>query len=242
MDPTTPGADRALIQAVRRQLRAHGNPDKAQGTQAYMKSAMPYHGVQTPALRRICGEVFEAHPLGSFAAWQATVLALWREASHREERYVAISLIGDRRYRQHRTSMDALPTYRQLIVDGAWWDLVDPLATRTVAELLACHRGQMTTTLLAWSRTPDRWLRRTAIICQVKAKAATDLELLYACIEPNLGERDFFIRKAIGWALRAYARTDPDEVARYVAANRERLAPLSRREALKHLGGRPTAG
>jgi 3-methyladenine DNA glycosylase AlkD len=70
-----------------------------------------------------------------------------------------------------------------------------PLATRTVAELLARHRGQMTTALLAWSRTPDLWLRRSAIICQVHAKAATDLELLYACIEPNLGERDFFVAR-----------------------------------------------
>ena len=95
----------------------------------------------------------------------------------------------------------------------------------------------MTTTLLAWSRTPDLWLRRTAIICQVKTKAATDLELLYACIEPNLGERDFFIRKAIGWALRAYAWTDPDEVAGYVRANERRLSALSRREALRNLGG-----
>jgi 3-methyladenine DNA glycosylase AlkD len=242
MDPATPDPDRTLIQAIRLQLLAQRNPTKAQGMQAYMKSAMPYHGVQTPALREICGQVFGDHPLGSFAAWHATVLALWREASHREERYAAIALIADRRYRKHRTSMDALPTYRELIVDGASWDLVDPLATRTVAELLARHRGQMTTALLAWSRTPDLWLRRSAIICQVHAKAATDLGLLYACIEPNLGERDFFVRKAIGWALRAYAWTDPDEVARYVEANRDRLAPLSRREALKNLGGRRTAG
>jgi 3-methyladenine DNA glycosylase AlkD len=241
MDPATPGPDRPLIEAVRLQLRAQRNPAKAQDMQAYMKSAMPYHGVQTPALRQLCGQVFGDHPLGSFAAWRATVLALWREASHREERYAALALIADRRYREHRTSMDALPTYHDLIVDGAWWDLVDPLATRTVAELLALHRAQLTTTLLAWSRTPDLWLRRTSIICQVHARAATDLELLYACIEPNLGERDFFIRKAIGWALRAHAWTDPEEVARYVAANWERLAPLSRREALKHLGGRPAA-
>jgi 3-methyladenine DNA glycosylase AlkD len=241
MAPPTPGPDRALVDAVRLQLRAQRNPAKAQDMQAYMKSVMPYHGVQTPALRQIYGQVFGDHPLGSFDAWRATVLALWREASHREERYAAIALIADRRYREHRTSLDALPLVQELIVDGAWWDLVDPLATHTVAELLARHRGRMTTTLLAWSRTPDLWLRRSAIICQVRAKAATDLELLYGCIEPNLGERDFFIRKAIGWALRAYAWTDPDEVARYVRANQERLSALSRREALKNLGDRRPA-
>jgi 3-methyladenine DNA glycosylase AlkD len=88
MDPATPDPDRTLIQAIRLQLLAQRNPAKAQGMQAYMKSAMPYHGVQTPALREICRQVFGDHPLGSFAAWRATVLALWREASHREERYV----------------------------------------------------------------------------------------------------------------------------------------------------------
>jgi len=236
-DHATAAADRALVDAVRRELRAAADPAKAPGMQAYMKSAMPYHGVQAPAQRRIFRAVFADHPVGSFAAWRATVLALWREASHREERYAAIALASDRRYRAHRTSLPALPLYQELIVTGAWWDLVDSVATHPVAELLARQRAPMTAALLAWSRAPDRWLRRAAIISQVNAKAATDLELLYACIEPNLQERDFFIRKAIGWALRAYAWTDPDEVAGYVRANEPRLSALSRREALKNLGG-----
>jgi 3-methyladenine DNA glycosylase AlkD len=238
-DPATATADRALVDAVRRELRAAGDPGKAPAMQAYMKSAMPYHGVHAPAQRRIFRAVFADHPVGSFVPWRATVLALWREASHREERYAAVALARDRRYRAHRTAMAALPLSRELIVTGAWWDLVDSVATHPVAELLAERRAPMTRALRGWSRAPDRWLRRAAIICQVNAKAATDLELLYACIEPNLAERDFFIRKAIGWALRAYAWTDPDEVAGYVRANQERLSPLSRREALRHLGGGP---
>jgi 3-methyladenine DNA glycosylase AlkD len=231
------GGDRALVDAVRRELRAAADPAKAPGMQAYMKSEMPFHGVQAPAQRRVFTAVFAGHPIGSFDAWRATVLLLWREATHREERYAAIALASDRRYRAHRTSLEALPLYQELIVTGAWWDLVDPVATHPVAELLAEHRAATTAALLGWSRAPDRWLRRAAIICQVNAKAGTDLELLYACIEPNLADRDFFIRKAIGWALRAHARTDPDEVARYVHATGTRLSPLSRREALKHLGG-----
>jgi 3-methyladenine DNA glycosylase AlkD len=233
----TADADRALVDAVRRALRAAADPARAPGMQAYMKSAMPFHGVHAPAQRRIYRELFAAHPVASFAAWRATVLTLWREAGHREERYAAVALASDRRYRAHRTSLAALALYEELIVTGAWWDLVDSVATHPVAELLAGQRAPMTAALLAWSRSPDRWLRRAAIICQVNAKDATDLELLYACIEPNLPERDFFIRKAIGWALRAYAWTDPDEVAGYVGANQERLSPLSRREALKNLGG-----
>jgi 3-methyladenine DNA glycosylase AlkD len=236
-DHATTAADRALVDAVRRELRAAADPAKAPGMQAYMKSTMPFHGVQAPAQRRIFRAVFADHPLGSFDAWRATVLTLWREASHREERYAAIALASDRRCRAHRTSLPALPLYQELVVTGAWWDLVDSVATHPVAELLAERRAPMTVALLDWSRAPDRRLRRAAIICQVNAKTGTDLELLYACIEPNLVDRDFFIRKAIGWALRAYAWTDPDEVAGYVRAKEPRLSALSRREALKNLGG-----
>jgi 3-methyladenine DNA glycosylase AlkD len=232
-------ADRTLVDAVRRELAAAADPAKAPAMQAYMKSAMPFHGVQAPAQRRIFRAVLADHPVGSFAAWRATVLALWREASHREQRYAAVALVRDRRYSRHRTSMAALPLYRELVTTGAWWDLVDAVATHPLAELLAERRAPVTRELRGWSRAPDRWLRRAAIICQVNAKAGTDLELLYACIEPNLAERDFFIRKAIGWALRAYAWTDPDEVAGYVHANQQRLSTLSRREALKNLGGGP---
>ena len=76
------------------------------------------------------------------------------------------------------------------------------------------------------------------------SKARTDLDLLYACIEPSLDSREFFLRKAIGWALRQYARTDPAEVRRYVAAHTARLSSLSQREALKRIGGQApeTAG
>jgi 3-methyladenine DNA glycosylase AlkD len=87
-----------------------------------------------------------------------------------------------------------------------------------------------------WSTDASLWKRRVSIICQVSFKKETDLELLYANIEPNLGDRDFFIRKAIGWALRAYAWTDPKEVARYVSEHASRLSGLSRREALKNIG------
>ena len=91
--------------------------------------------------------------------------------------------------------------------------------------------------MLAWSTDADLWKRRSAILCQIRAKDKTDLELLYACIEPSLDSKDFFLRKAIGWALRQYAWTDPEEVRRYVAGHADRLSGLSRREALKNIRG-----
>jgi 3-methyladenine DNA glycosylase AlkD len=86
-----------------------------------------------------------------------------------------------------------------------------------------------------WARDSDTWKRRSAILCQLGFKRDTDLRLLYDCIEPNVTHQDFFIRKAIGWALRQYAWTDPRAVRRYVKANKQRLSPLSVREALKNV-------
>ena len=114
-------------------------------------------------------------------------------------------------------------------------DHVDDLATHHVGRLLRAYPTEIKPRMLNWSRSDDLWPRRAAIICQVGAKDAIDLELLYACIEPALDAKEFFLRKGIGWALRQYARIDPAEVARYVKAHASELSPLSQREALKHV-------
>jgi 3-methyladenine DNA glycosylase AlkD len=228
-------AGRALIAALRRELRASADAAKAGPMQAYMKSAMPYYGVNSPQQKAIWRRVFAAHTLDDDAAWQATVMALWRNARFREERYAALALTGHRAYDAYQT-LDALPLYEELIVSGAWWDYVDVIAGKRIGGLLMRYPAEMKPLLRAWSRSPDLWKRRTAILAQLGFKDATDLRLLYACIEPNLADRAFFIRKAIGWALRQYAWTNPKEVRRYVDANRERLSGLSVREALKNIG------
>ena len=89
--------------------------------------------------------------------------------------------------------------------------------------------------MLVWSKSDNVWKRRASILCQLGFKGDTDLDLLYACIEPSLDSNEFFLRKAIGWALRQYARTDPGEVKRYVGRNESRLSRLSKREALKKI-------
>jgi 3-methyladenine DNA glycosylase AlkD len=123
-----------------------------------------------------------------------------------------------------------------MITTGAWWDYVDPIAAHRVGPLLRRYPKLMSRKMRAWSRSKDLWLRRSAIICQLAFKKETDLGLLYDCIEPAIGEKEFFLRKAIGWALRQYAWTDPKEVQRYVREYRSRLSPLSIREALKNCG------
>lgn len=226
--------NRDLVVAVRAGLVARADTSKADGMRAYMKSEMPYLGVQNPIQAQVYREVFPKHPIDTFQDWRDTVLALWNEAEFREERYAALALVGWRSYRVFQT-LDALPLFEQLIVSGAWWDLVDGLATHQVGDLLRRFPEPMRATLLDWSRGPDPWLRRASIICQVGFKSATDRQLLFACIEPSLGERGFFLRKAIGWALRELAKAAPEEVRQYVEGHQAQLSGLSRREALKHL-------
>lgn len=228
------GGNRELIDALREGLRQQADPVKAAAMQAYMKSETPFLGVASPQQRAVCKSVFAAQTLATFAEWRATVLALWREARYREERYAAILLVDDQHSRPYWT-LDALPLYEEMIVSGAWWDLVDPLATHRIGDLLRRYPQPMRATMLQWSRDADLWKRRTAILSQNALKATTDEDLLHACIAPNLADRDFFIRKAIGWALREYAKTNPAATQRFVREHAATLSPLSRREALKHL-------
>jgi 3-methyladenine DNA glycosylase AlkD len=227
-------ASQPLVRALRSALRDHADPAKAPIMQSYMKSSMPYLGIQTPVHRRVCREVFRLHPLDSFETWRDTVLTLWRDARYREERYAAIALAGYQPYRDFRT-LRALPLYKEMITTGAWWDYVDAIATRQLCDLLRKSPDRMAETLREWAIDDDMWLRRSSIIVQLNFKSGTNLTLLYDCIRPSLGRPEFFLRKAIGWALRQYARTNPNEVLQYVRDHQNQLSPLSRREALKRL-------
>ncbi|PZG17949.1 DNA alkylation repair protein [Nonomuraea aridisoli] len=222
----------SLGEAVRLALREAADPGKAEVMRAYMKSPMPFLGVQAVPRRVALRKVFAAHRLATAPEWRRAVLSLWREAEYREERYAAIELSGHHFYREFQT-LYTVPMYEEMIVTGAWWDLVDELATHRIGGLLAAYPDTMRPLVLEWAGDADLWKRRTAILCQNRFKARTDTALLYACIEPSLSDTDFFARKAIGWALREYAKTNPAEVIRYVKA--KGISGLSRREALKNL-------
>jgi 3-methyladenine DNA glycosylase AlkD len=224
-------ADGELIDAVRAALRGAAQPEQAGPMQAYMKSATPFLGVRVPVMRRLTRAQAGQRPFGTSADVTDTVLRLWREADYREERYAAIALLDTPAARRLREPA-MLATVAELIVTGAWWDYVDELAHRA-GDLLAGWPAEARPVLLAWAGSDDTWLRRAAIIGQLGRRERTDLELLTAAIEAALGESEFFLRKAIGWALRDYARTDPDWVRSFAATHE--LSPLSRREALKHL-------
>jgi 3-methyladenine DNA glycosylase AlkD len=223
--------DRVYLDTLRAALRAQANSAKAAPMQAYMKSSMPYLGIQSTPLALVCRTHVAAYPLPTFASWRDTTLTLWRDAEYREERYAAIAITRHREYREHQ-QMKALPLYRELIVTGAWWDYVDAVSHQ-VGVLLRNEPEAMAKTLRAWATGTEMWLRRSAIIAQLDFGKDLDRQLLYDCIEPSIESREFFLRKAIGWALRQHARVEPREVLRYVKANRDRLSGLSKREALK---------
>jgi 3-methyladenine DNA glycosylase AlkD len=224
---------RALAAAVRSGLAAAGDPARAPGMQRYMKSELPFRGVASPARKALAAELFAAHPLPDEAALATAALTLWREAAYREERYLAIDLTGHRTYLAWQTPA-LLPLYEEMIVTGAWWDYVDEVANRRIGPLLRGFPARLTPVMHTWTTDEDRWKRRTSIICQLGFREATDTALLTAAIEANLGDRDFFIRKGIGWALRQFARTEPGWVRAFVDGH-PALSPLSVREAVKHL-------
>lgn len=227
------GPDRALIDVICSALRTEADPTRAAGAQAYMKSAMPFLGLPVPRVRAITKAQCKAHPLADFETYCATVRSLFMSAKYREERYAALGIAGAPAHR-HMQAPAVMPLYRELIVEGAWWDLVDELSVR-VGEVLDAAPAETARALRAWARDDDIWLRRTAIICQRKRKQATDLKLLSDCIAPSLGREEFFLRKGIGWALRSVAWHDPDWTIAYVEKHAQELSPLSKREALKNL-------
>ncbi len=227
------------VGAVRAALAGAGDPARAAQQQAYMKSALPYVGLGAPQLRALLRPLLAEERFVDRGSWEAAVLELWDDATHREEWYAALALLRHRAYRQW-LDPDLLPLLEHLVRTGAWWDVVDETATHPVGDVLLAHRADATPVMDAWSVDDDSlWVRRAAMIAQLGHGEQTDTDLLERVLVANLDDtthgRDFFIRKALGWALRQHARTDPEWVRAFVRTHADRLSGLSRREALKHL-------
>ena len=231
-------ADNALIDDLRTTLAAQADPAKAAPMQRYMKSVLPFYGIQTPLRRTLLRQVCIRHPLRSSAALNATMRALWHSATRREQRYCAIELA--------RTGANAklmawelLPVFEHFIVEGAWWDYCDDISGTAIAWLLEHHPASMQPLLRRWALDENLWRRRAAMLCQRRRRHNVDARLLYDCILPSIdAPREFFLRKGIGWALRERAYTAPDEVRAFCKQYAARLAPLTIREALRNIGRR----
>jgi 3-methyladenine DNA glycosylase AlkD len=216
---------KAFVSAITAVLAPLADPVRAQGMAAYMKHQFRYLGIATPVRRAACAELVR----GFDGDVTAAAKALWKQ-DEREYQYVAADLL-----RRHAKRLDGsdLPTLESLVQSKSWWDSVDALAP-TIGEIVYRDRSlaaRMDTLIDA----EDFWLRRVAILYQLAWKGETDEQRLFRYCLQCAGEKEFFIRKAIGWALRQYARTAPDAVSRFVNRNSGKLSSLSVREATKHL-------
>jgi 3-methyladenine DNA glycosylase AlkD len=219
-----------LLSRLQEAFETARDPARAAGQAAYMREQFEFLGIATPVQRALAHGVVAGLPPPDEAELRAVALGCW-ELDAREYQYFACDFL---RTHLQVPGPSFLPTLRTLITTKSWWDTVDPLATRTVGGLVERHPS-LVADMDAWSADDNLWLVRTAILHQLHYGHETDTGRLFGYCTAQAGHRDFFVRKAIGWALRQYARTDPGAVRRYVDTHRDSLSPLSIREATKHL-------
>ncbi|HZN16837.1 MAG TPA: DNA alkylation repair protein [Micromonosporaceae bacterium] len=207
------------------------DPARAGPMQAYMRDQFPFLGIPSPLRKSLARQVVAGLPRPAEADLRAVALGCWA-LPEREYQYFACGLL-----RRHARACSAgfLATARHLLVHRSWWDTVDTLAAHLVGPLVAAHPA-LVPALDAWAVDDNRWLVRAALLHQLTYREATDPVRLFRYCTAQAGHPDFFVRKAIGWALREYAKTAPAAVRSYVHAHESRLSPLSVREALKRLG------
>jgi 3-methyladenine DNA glycosylase AlkD len=227
--PCTPLAA-TIMRRLTETYGAARDPDRAGPMFAYMRGQFPFLGITAPDQRMLARDVMAGLPRPAQDDLHDVALACWG-LPEREYQYFATRLL--RRY-VTACGADFLDTVRGLITTKPWWDTVDELAVHVVGPLVT-RFPYLVTTMDAWSVDCDPWLIRTAILHQLRYRGATDKDRLFRYCAGQAGHADFFVRKAIGWALREFARTDPDAVRAFVAEHRESLSGLSVREALRHL-------
>jgi len=213
-------------------LAAHAHPDQAGPMKRYMRDQFDYLGIKGPEMDATLKAYYSAHGLPPLADLDQVLRDLWA-LPQREYQYTAVGLLS-----RFASDLPAgfIETLEYLIVTRSWWDTVDSVATGALGIHFKRYPAVRTRTLARWRKSGNFWLRRACILFQLNYKSQTDFPLLCDIICENLGSREFFINKAIGWALRQYTRIDPEAVRRFVASTP--LAPLSAREALKWLDRR----
>ena len=215
------------IQPILALLQHAANSDKAIEMAAYMKNQFDFLGIPTPLRRKFCKPFFKDETLQA-PDWDF-VEDCWANP-YREMQYVATDYLNS--LIEQLTPRD-LSRIELLITRKSWWDTIDALDK--VIGGIFLNFPEIRPQLIRWSQHDNIWLRRVAIDCQLSLKQQTDKALLSEIIQNNFGQSEFFINKAIGWALREYGKTNPDWGKNFVQQYKEKMAPLSVREALKRL-------
>ena len=209
---------------------AHRDPARAEGMSAYMKHRFPFLGISSPERRRLVKIALAGLSRPTEDDLLEFAQGCW-ERPEREYQYAAIDQLRKAAKRLSEEFLNELPW---MIVTKPWWDSCDPLSGTVVGGIV--KRFPRSAWMMdEWISDEDLWLRRAALLHQLKWKEDCDQDRLFRFCRLTMEEKDFFIRKAIGWALRQHARVAPREVSRFLTENRERLSGLSFREAAKHL-------
>lgn len=221
------GAANMEAQMLLKELQNLANADDARAMKAYMRSRFEFLGVKTPARRKAAKAFFKKHG-GADIDWRF-VRQAW-EHPFREMQYAALDYLETRKNLLHPGD---LPQLKKLAQSKSWWDTIDFL-DRLAGGIIAGF-PETRPVILQWSRDEDIWLRRLAIDHQLLRKDQTDQHLLEQILVNNLNQTEFFINKAIGWALRDYSKTNPEWVKNFIRQHHGKMAPLSIREASKYL-------
>ena len=206
----------------------HKNEEQARQMSKYMLNKFEYIGIKTPERRKIFKNFFKEYKNEEKIDWEF-VNKCW-ENKYREFQYIAADYLKNMK---DKLTIDDIPEFKRLILKKSWWDTIDNLDITIGA--LALKDSNMNKILLEWSIDENIWLRRIAIDHQLLRKEKTNTELLEKILKNNLGQTEFFINKAIGWALRDYSKTNPEWVKNFIEENKEKMAKLSIKEASKYL-------
>jgi len=206
----------------------HRNDDNAGPMRKYMKDHFPFLGIKSPLRKELEKQFFKETGILKEEFNKDFVVGLW-EKDEREYQYTAITYTGKF---IKKLPKDAIQFLERLITTKSWWDSVDSIAP-LVGELARKYPELVEETINHWSVDENYWLRRVAILFQLKYKQQTNEALLYDYMVKNADSKEFFLQKAIGWALREYSKTNPESVKAFIEGNQ--LAPLSIREGSKYL-------
>ena len=219
--------EQEYLKSLEAQLTMAADPGIARAQEAYMRTRFAFHGVKTVRRRELQKEFLKTENLPPKERLEEIVKNLW-EKPEREYQYFAQELLF--RYRRELATAD-ISLLEYMITTKSWWDTVDFLAAKLVGAYLQEYPELRREYVEKWLNSGDLWLQRTAVLFQLKYKKETDAALLASTIRCLLGSKEFFINKAIGWALREYSKTDPSWVVDFVE-NTE-LSRLSRMEGLR---------
>ncbi len=209
----------------------NANPAQAVAMSRYMRDQFEYLGIKSPQVAALLKGFISQNGLPATNDLDAIVRDLW-QLPQREYQYSALNLMGKL---EKKIEPEFITTIEHLLVTKSWWDTVDALAGHAVGTQFKRFPDIRVKYLKKWRKSDNFWLRRTTLLFQLGYKEETDFGLLCELVKENLGADEFFINKAIGWALRQYAHINPASVKKFVKTTKE-LHPLSRREALKNIG------